>query len=100
MIKYQARNRKSAARWQPNPGRRSTYRRGDSVQTTGTTSPSPVGEMQGSLNLRGYWEFSAQNRSSGWNTWLVFSIAPTEKKAPNGGALALQAPSSAVGTVN
>jgi hypothetical protein len=36
----------------------------------------PVGEMQGSLNLRGYWEFAAQNRSSGWNTWLVFSIAP------------------------
>ena len=32
---------------------------------------------QGSLNLRGYWEFAAQNRSSGWNTWLVFSIAPT-----------------------
>src|SRR6266849_9619886 len=25
---------------QPNPGRRSTYRRGDSVQTTGTSSPS------------------------------------------------------------
>src|ERR1700693_1254014 len=24
--------------WQPNPGRGSTYRRGDSVQTTGTTS--------------------------------------------------------------
>src|ERR1035437_4715502 len=24
--------------WQPNPGRCSTYRRGDSVQTTGTTS--------------------------------------------------------------
>ena len=39
----------------------------------------PVGEMLGSLNLRGYWEFAAQNRSSGWNTWLVFSIAPTEK---------------------
>src|SRR5215475_6320910 len=36
----------------------------------------PVGAMQGSLNLRGYWEFAAQNRSSGWNTWLVFSIAP------------------------
>ena len=42
----------------------------------------PVGEMQGSLNLRGYWEFAAQNRSSGWNTWLVFSVAPTEKQ-PN-----------------
>jgi hypothetical protein len=37
----------------------------------------PVAGMQGSLNLRGYWEFAAQNRSSGWNTWLVFSIAPT-----------------------
>jgi len=24
--------------WQPKPGRRSTYRRGDSVQTTGTSS--------------------------------------------------------------
>ncbi len=40
----------------------------------------PVGEMQGSLALRGYWEFAAQNRSSGWNTWLAFSIAPTEKQ--------------------
>ena len=27
--------------WQPNPGRRSTYRRGKSVQTTGTTSVTP-----------------------------------------------------------
>src|SRR6478735_9086636 len=36
----------------------------------------PIGGMQGSLNLRDYWEFAAQNRSSGWNTWLVFSIAP------------------------
>ena len=42
----------------------------------------PVGEMQGSLNLRGYWEFAAQNRSSGWNTWLVFSVAPPAEKAP------------------
>ena len=28
--------------WEPNRGRRSTYRRGDSVQTTGTTSLQPV----------------------------------------------------------
>jgi hypothetical protein len=44
----------------------------------------PVAGMQGSLNLRGYWEFAAQNRSSGWNTWLVFSIAPMAptEKAP------------------
>ena len=39
----------------------------------------PIGEMQGSLSLRGYWEFAAQNRSSGWNTWLAFSIAPMAK---------------------
>src|SRR5664280_236600 len=31
-------SRRCPAAWQPNPGRRSTYRRGDSVQTTGTTS--------------------------------------------------------------
>jgi hypothetical protein len=37
----------------------------------------PVGELQGSLSLR--WEFAAQNRSSGWNNWLAFSIAPVDK---------------------
>ena len=42
----------------------------------------PVGEMQGSLSLRGYWEFAAQNRSSGWNTWLAFSITPPWEKTP------------------
>jgi hypothetical protein len=41
----------------------------------------PVGEMKGSLNLRAYWEFAAQNRSSGWNTWLTLSIAPSVEKA-------------------
>ena len=30
--------------WQPNPGRRSTYRRGKSVQITGTTSESPAND--------------------------------------------------------
>jgi hypothetical protein len=39
----------------------------------------PLAEMQGSLSLRGYWEFGAENRSAGWNTWLVFSVAPAEK---------------------
>jgi hypothetical protein len=29
-----------------------------------------------------YWEFAAQNRSSGWNTWLAFSVAPPAEKAP------------------
>ncbi len=36
----------------------------------------PVGDMQGYLNLKGYGEFEAQNRPSGWNTWLTFSISP------------------------
>jgi len=36
----------------------------------------PVGDMQGYLNLKGYGEFEAANRPSGWNTWLTFSISP------------------------
>ena len=35
--------------------------------------------MQGYINLKGYWEFGAQNRPEGWNTWLTFAISP---KAP------------------
>jgi hypothetical protein len=41
--------------------------------------------MQGYLNLKGYGEFAAENRPSGWNTWLTFSIspmAPTSTVAP------------------
>jgi len=36
----------------------------------------PVGDMQGYLNLKGYGEFDAANRASGWNTWVTFSISP------------------------
>jgi putative transposase len=36
---YTSTFRRSA--WRPNPGRGSTYRRGESVQTSGTSSPSP-----------------------------------------------------------
>src|SRR3954463_2586427 len=45
----------------------------------------PVGDMQGYVNLKGYGEFDAANRASGWNTWLTFSIspmAPTSTVAP------------------
>ena len=35
----------------------------------------PVGNMQGYLNVKGYGEFDAANRPSGWNTWLTFSIS-------------------------
>jgi hypothetical protein len=40
----------------------------------------PIGKMQGYLNLKGYGEFDAANRPSGWNAWLTFSIseAPPE----------------------
>jgi hypothetical protein len=36
----------------------------------------PVGDMQGYLNLKGYGEFDADNRPSGWNTWVTFSLSP------------------------
>jgi hypothetical protein len=36
----------------------------------------PVGNMQGYLNLKAYFEFDAHDRPSGWNTWLTFSISP------------------------
>jgi len=45
----------------------------------------PVGNMQGYLNLKGYGEFDAANRPSGWNTWLTFSISaapPTSTVTP------------------
>jgi hypothetical protein len=32
--------------------------------------------MQRYLNLKAYGEFAAENRPSGWNTWLTFSISP------------------------
>jgi hypothetical protein len=36
----------------------------------------PIGEMQGYLNLKGYYEFDAHNRPEGWNAWLSFAITP------------------------
>ena len=36
-----------------------------------------LGDMQGFLSLRGYGEFGAANRPTGWNTWLTFAISPT-----------------------
>jgi hypothetical protein len=36
----------------------------------------PVGGMQGYLNLKGYWEFAAQNRPEGWNTRVTSAISP------------------------
>jgi hypothetical protein len=36
----------------------------------------PVGDLQGYLNLKSYWEFAAENRASGWNAWLTLVISP------------------------
>jgi hypothetical protein len=33
-------------------------------------------EWQGYINVKGYGEFSAQNRPEGWNAWLTFVISP------------------------
>lgn len=35
----------------------------------------PIGSNQAFLGLKGYGEFNAANRPSGWNTWLTFSIS-------------------------
>jgi hypothetical protein len=36
----------------------------------------PMGELQGYLNVKGYWEFDASHRPEGWNAWLTFAISP------------------------
>jgi hypothetical protein len=42
----------------------------------------PVGNMQGYLNLKSYFEFDSHDRASGWNTWLTFAISPAAPPAP------------------
>lgn len=42
----------------------------------------PVGGKQGVLNLKGYWEFDAQNRAKGWNSWLTFAISDPPPPPP------------------
>jgi hypothetical protein len=36
----------------------------------------PAGDMQGYLNLKGYYEFAAENRPEGWNLWLTLALSP------------------------
>jgi hypothetical protein len=42
----------------------------------------PLGDVQGSLNLRGYGEFAASNRPAGWNTWVTFVLSPAPSAMP------------------
>lgn len=36
----------------------------------------PAGEMQAYVNLKGFYEFGAENRPEGWNVWLTFALTP------------------------
>jgi hypothetical protein len=43
----------------------------------------PLGNYQGYLNLKGYGEFDAHDRPSGYNAWLTFSISPPAPTPPS-----------------
>jgi len=38
--------------------------------------------MQGAFNVKGYKEFDANDRPSGYNVWLTFSISPEAPTTP------------------
>jgi hypothetical protein len=42
----------------------------------------PVAGMQGAVTAKGYKEFDAENRPSGYNLWLTFSISPEAPTTP------------------
>jgi hypothetical protein len=42
----------------------------------------PIGDMQGYVNAKGYWEFDAARRPEGWNVWLTLAISPAAPPAP------------------
>ena len=42
----------------------------------------PMGDKQGYLNLKGYYEFDADRRADGWNLWLTFAISPAANPPP------------------
>jgi hypothetical protein len=39
----------------------------------------PMGETQGYLNFKAYFESNANQRPDGWNAWVTFAISPTAK---------------------
>jgi hypothetical protein len=42
----------------------------------------PIAGLQGYLNAKGYTEFDAKNRPSGYNFWLTFAISPAAPAPP------------------
>lgn len=41
----------------------------------------PVGDMQGFLGVKSYFEFDAANRPEGWNAWVTFALSPAAPQA-------------------
>jgi hypothetical protein len=41
----------------------------------------PVGDREGTLNFRAYYEFNAKNRLEGWTGYITFSVEAPEPKA-------------------
>jgi hypothetical protein len=42
----------------------------------------PAGDMQGYLNLKGYWDYDTENRVSGYTVWLTLAFSPKAPEAP------------------
>jgi len=42
----------------------------------------PIGDKQGYVNLKGYYEFDSYRRPDGWNLWLTFAISPAASAPP------------------
>ena len=41
----------------------------------------PMGDREGYLNFRAYYEFAAEHRLKGWNMFVTFSVEPPEQKS-------------------
>lgn len=42
----------------------------------------PAGGMQGYLNIKGYYEFEAENRAEGWNVFLTLALTQAKHEEP------------------
>jgi hypothetical protein len=47
----------------------------------------PIGDKQGFVNLKGYYEFDNYCRPDGWNLWLTFAISPAAAPPPSASML-------------
>ena len=66
------------SRFHATPGRATglaASRRKSSVSGRRSATSFRWATFRGYLNLKGYKEFEAEHRASGWNTWLTFAIS-------------------------